>query len=66
VHRRDDEVGWIDVREADFAFLGGLIMDGSLQRAHTSARAVEHAFDPTPLLAALTEGGLVSSITPVS
>jgi len=41
-------------------------MDGSLQRAHTSARAVEHSFDPTLLLAALIGSGLVSSITPVS
>jgi hypothetical protein len=66
VHRQYDEVGWIDLREADFAFLGSLIKDGSLQRAHTSARAVEREFDPTAVLAALVGGGLVSSITPVS
>ena len=65
VHRRDDEVGWIDLRPADFAFLDSLIMSGSLQKALTFARAVDHGFDPTAVLAALIEGGLVSSISPV-
>jgi hypothetical protein len=66
VHRRNDEVGWIKLPPADFAFLGSLIIDGTLRKAHACARAVEHGFDPTPLLAALIEDGLVSSIVPVS
>ena len=65
VHRREDEVGWIDLPPADFAFLDSLIMSGSLQKALTFARAVDHGFDPTAVLAALIEGGLVSSISPV-
>jgi hypothetical protein len=65
VHRREDDVGWIDLPPADFAFLNGLIMSGSLQKALTFTRAVDHGFDPTALLAALIEGGLVSSIGPV-
>jgi hypothetical protein len=65
VHRQKDEVGWIELSAADFAFLDSLIMSGSLQKALTFARAVDHGFDPTALLAALIEGGLVSSISPV-
>ena len=66
VHRREGEVGWIHVAEADFAFLSGLVMGASLQGAHASARALERGFDPTALLAVLIEADLVSSITPVS
>jgi len=63
VHRREDEVGWIDLPPADFAFLDSLV-SGSLQKALTFARALDHGFDPTAVLAALIEGGLVSSISP--
>jgi hypothetical protein len=54
------------VREADFAFLDSMIINGSIRKALAVALAVDRGFDPTPLLAALTEGGLVSSITSVS
>jgi hypothetical protein len=63
VHRREDEVGWIDLPPADFAFLDSLIMSGSLHAALTFARSVDSGFDPTAIIAALIEGGLVSSIT---
>lgn len=65
VHRREDEVGWIDLPPADFAFLDRLMMSGSLYKALTFARAVDHDFDPTAVVAALIEGGLVSSISPI-
>ena len=65
VHRREDEVGWIDLPPADFAFLDSLIMSGSLHAALTFARSVDNGFDPTAIIAALIEGGLVSSISPV-
>ena len=65
VHRREGEVGWIDLPPPDFAFLDGLIMSGSLREALTFARAVDHGFDPTGVLAALIEDGLVSLIDPV-
>ena len=65
VHRREDEVGWIDLPPADFAFLDSLIMSGSLHAALTFARSVDDGFDPTAVIAALIEGGLVSSISPV-
>jgi hypothetical protein len=62
VHRQHDEVGWIDLPPADFAFLDSMIMNGSLQKALTFARAVDRAFDPTAALAALIEGGLVGRL----
>ena len=65
VHRREDEVGWIDLPPADFAFLDRLIIGGSLEEALRFAVAVDPRFDPRTLLAALIEGGLVSSISPV-
>jgi hypothetical protein len=65
VHRREDEVGWIDLRPADLAFLDSLIMSGSLHAALTFARPVDNGFDPIAIIAALIEGGLVSSISPV-
>jgi hypothetical protein len=66
VHRRDDEVGWIDLSPADFAFLDSMNMNGSLRNALEFTFAVDRAFDPTALLTALIEGGLVSSITSVT
>lgn len=64
VHRRKDEVGWIDLSPTDFVFLDSLIMSGNLQKALTLARAFDHGFNPMALFAALIEGGLVSSISP--
>lgn len=65
VHRQEDEVGWIELAPADFAFLDRLMMNQSLNEALTLAGAVDQGFDPNALLAALIEGGLVSSISPV-
>src|SRR5512144_1088388 len=65
VHRREDEVGWLDLPPVHFAFLDSLIMSGSLQAALTFARSVDHGFDPIAIIAVLIEGGLVSSISPV-
>ncbi|MFO1128117.1 MAG: DNA-binding domain-containing protein [Rhodospirillales bacterium] len=66
VHRRQDDVGWLRLSPADYAFLQRLIIGGRLDEALALARTVDHRFDPTDLLTALIEGGLVSSIGPVS
>ena len=66
VHRRDDEVGWINLPPAGFALVESMIIDGSFRTALTLARAVDPGFDPAPVVAVLIEGGLISSITPVS
>ena len=63
VHRRDDEVGWIELPPAGFALLESMTIDGSLRPALTLARAVDPSFDPAPLIAVLIDGGLISSIT---
>lgn len=66
VHRQEDDVGWIGLPPAELAFLDRLIIGSSLEAALMSARFVDRRFDPTALLATLIEGGLVSSISPVS
>ena len=66
VHRREDEVGWIELPPAGLALLESMIMDGSFRAALTLARAVDPGFDPAPVLAVLIEGGLVSSMTRVA
>jgi hypothetical protein len=65
VHRRDDEVGWIELPPAGFALLESMTNDGSLRAALTLACAVDPGFNPAPVLAALIDGGLISSITRV-
>ena len=65
VHRQEDEVGWIELSAADFTFVDGLLDAGRLSDALMRARAVDQDFDPTALVAALIDGGLVSSLTPV-
>ena len=66
VHRQEDDVGWVKLSPADFAFLDELITGTSLEGALVTARTADSAFAPTALLAALIEGGLVSSISAVS
>lgn len=66
VHRQEDDVGWVKLSPADFAFLDELITGTSLEGALAIARTADSAFAPTALLAALIEGGLVSSISAVS
>jgi hypothetical protein len=62
VHRRDDEVGWINLPPAGFALVESMIIGGSFRTALTLARAVDPGFDPAPVVAVLIEGGLISSI----
>lgn len=64
VSRQDDEVGWIHLPPADFAFLNGLMAQAAGQDALAQARALNAAFEPVSLLAGLIEAGLISS--PVS
>ncbi len=66
VHRQEDDVGWVKLSPADFAFLDELITGTSLEGALGIARTADSAFALTALLAALIEGGLVSSISGVS
>ncbi|MFO1157193.1 MAG: DNA-binding domain-containing protein [Rhodospirillales bacterium] len=64
VHRRDDEIGWISLTEADLAFLTALTSQGSLGQALAAGTARDAGFTPM-LLAALIDGGLIASISPV-
>lgn len=64
VHRRDDEIGWISLTEADLAFLADLISHGSLGQALAAGAARDAGFIPM-LLPALIDGGLIASISPV-
>ncbi len=64
VHRRDDDVGWICLAEADLAFLAALISSGGLRRALVAGTASDAGFSPV-VLAALVDGGLIVSISPV-
>ena len=65
VHRQEDEVGWIELSAADFAFVDSVLDAGSLSNSLMRARAVDGDFNPRPLLAALIDGGLISSLTSV-
>lgn len=62
VHRRQHEVGWIDLPPAEFEFISALNVSGSLDRALTLARRGHRRFEPTPLLIMLIENGLIASI----
>lgn len=62
VHRRQDEVGWIDLPPAEFDFVCTLKVSGSLDRALALARRGDRRFEPTPLLVTLIENGLIASI----
>ena len=65
VHRQHNDVGWVGLQEADFAFLASMCITGSLRQALPFAVAMDRGFDPTAILAVLIEGGLVSSISSV-
>ncbi|MBL8660952.1 MAG: putative DNA-binding domain-containing protein [Rhodospirillales bacterium] len=62
VHRRQNEVGWIDLPPAEFDFLDHLTASGNLDEALTLACKGDGDFNPMPLLMTLIEGGLISSI----
>lgn len=64
VHRRNDDVGWISLAEADLAFLAALISHGSLDQALAAGATRDAGFTPM-LLATLIDGGLIASISPV-
>lgn len=65
VHRRDDDVGWLSLAEADLAFLAAVAAHGSLFRAVAAGATRDAGFNPAALLAALIDGGLITSISPL-
>lgn len=66
IHRRDGEVGWLSLDAAAFAFIGSLLADGRLGKAHALARALTPSFNAPALLGSLFEGGVVTSVTAIT
>lgn len=64
VHRQGEEVGWIDLPQAEAAFLGSLMARPDVGMAIATARTIDAGFDPTLLLAALIEGDLLLTTPP--
>jgi hypothetical protein len=65
IHRRDGEVGWLSLDVAAFAFVGSLLADGRLGKAHALARAIAPSFSAPLLLGVLFESGVVTSIAAI-
>lgn len=66
IHRQDGEVGWLSLDAAAFAFIGSLLADGRLGKAHTLARAITPSFDAAALLASLFDGAVVVSVAAIN
>mgnify|MGYP001767504728 CR=1 FL=1 len=65
VHRQANEVGWLNLDAAAFAFIGSLLADGRLGKAHALAGALAPSFNAPVLLASLFEAGVVTSVTAI-
>lgn len=65
VHRQEGDVGWICLAPSDAAFVDALRAGRTLSEAFAAAQPIDDGFDPTPLLAALIEAGLLSLPTPI-
>lgn len=65
VHRRDNDVGWLSLAEADLAFLAAVAAHDSLCGAVSAGIARDANFAPASLFTALIDGGLIAAIGPV-
>jgi Putative DNA-binding domain len=63
VYRSGVDVGWMRLPPVAFVFVGVLIIDGSLRKACALAHALDPAFMPAELLAAMVESGAVSVLS---
>lgn len=63
IFRDGDDVGWLQLPPAAFAFVTSLTDDGSLAKAATAAGTVDPSFDPAALLAALFNHGVVVDLS---